>query len=111
MGFGFLKELLRDEAGKLINAQEGKTRALRQWRFKSLNEIDPGLVSKYIDESKKHQLAGNIIKPTKKPLIVPSELTSALNKYKLSDKFESYSLTHKREFTDYITEASGKKPS
>ena len=31
---------LKDEAKKLINAQEGKTKGLRQWRFSSLKEIE-----------------------------------------------------------------------
>ena len=30
---------LKDEAGLLINAQEGTTKGLRQWRFKSAQEI------------------------------------------------------------------------
>jgi uncharacterized protein YdeI (YjbR/CyaY-like superfamily) len=30
---------LKDEKGVLINAQEGTTKGLRQWRFKSAGEI------------------------------------------------------------------------
>ena len=35
---------LSDQKGVLENAQEGKTKALRQWRFHNVNEIDSNLV-------------------------------------------------------------------
>ena len=36
--------LLKDKHKKLINAQEGKTKALRQWRFYDISEIDLSLI-------------------------------------------------------------------
>ena len=37
---GFIKGVfLHDDYNKLINAQEGKTKAMRQWRFESIDEI------------------------------------------------------------------------
>lgn len=101
----FQGALLKDKTKKLINAQEGKTKALRQWRFTTPDEIDPKLISAYINESKDHQLAGHAIKPEKKPLVMPRILTEALNKHQLSEAFENFSLSHKREYTDYIREA------
>ncbi len=35
----FQGALLADEAGVLMNAQEGVTKAMRQWRFQSKSEI------------------------------------------------------------------------
>ena len=35
---------LKDKQKKLINAQEGVTKALRQWRFSSVDEIEPELI-------------------------------------------------------------------
>jgi uncharacterized protein YdeI (YjbR/CyaY-like superfamily) len=35
---------LKDEAGVLINATEGITKAMRQWRFNSVEEIDDRLI-------------------------------------------------------------------
>ena len=42
---------LKDESKKLINAQKGKTKALRQWRFTAANEIDEKLIMAYIREA------------------------------------------------------------
>ena len=36
---------LKDKHQKLINAQEGVTKALRQWHFEKGDEIDPDIVS------------------------------------------------------------------
>lgn len=36
----FQGALLEDAAGLLINAQEGKTKALRQWHMRSVDDID-----------------------------------------------------------------------
>src|SRR5687768_15659821 len=38
---------LKDEAGLLVNANEGTTKSLRQWRFTSIDEIDEKLVLHY----------------------------------------------------------------
>lgn len=97
---------LKDEAGKLINAQEGKTKGMRQWRFKSKDEVDDNLVLSYIQEAIENQEQGMEVKPEKKPLILPDELKEALaSDSELSEIFEALSLTYKREFADYITEA------
>ena len=47
--------LLTDKAKKLINAQEGRTNALRQWRFESIDEIDESLIRAYLDEAIENQ--------------------------------------------------------
>ena len=43
--------LLRDKNRVLINAQEGKTKALRQWRMSSAEEIRPELIQSYVKEA------------------------------------------------------------
>jgi uncharacterized protein YdeI (YjbR/CyaY-like superfamily) len=45
--------LLKDEKNMLVNAQEGVTKALRQWRFESVQEIasNSDLLTKYILEA------------------------------------------------------------
>lgn len=40
-----------DDDGVLINAQEGKTKALRQWRFSSIKEIKVRKIKAYIREA------------------------------------------------------------
>ena len=98
--------LLKDETNKLINAQEGKTQALRQWRFKSIDEIEEKLVLKYLNEAIENQQQGKEIKPQKKPLIIPKELQTTFKFYpSLAMSFESLTLTKKRDFCTYILEA------
>ena len=43
--------LLKDESAVLMNAQEGITKSLRQWRFTSKDEIDEKLLLAYIVEA------------------------------------------------------------
>ena len=47
----------KDKQKKLINAQEGVTKALRQWRFSSVDEIVPELIKAYIHEAINNQQA------------------------------------------------------
>jgi len=98
---------LKDKQKKLINAQEGVTKALRQWRFSSVDEIEPELIKAYIDEAINNQQAGKTIKPAKnKPLIIPELLADVLvKKPKLKDCFRQFSLSKQREFADYLVQA------
>lgn len=43
--------LLEDRKKVLINAQEGKTKALRQWRMNSPNDIKPAAINVYVREA------------------------------------------------------------
>lgn len=98
--------LLSDPAKKLINAQEGVTKAMRQWRFESPKEIDADLILQYINEAIANQEAGLEIKPEKKPLVIPELLQAALDKDSLlNSKFEALNLTKKREFAEHIGSA------
>lgn len=98
--------LLKDSKGVLINAQEGKTSAMRQWRFTNADEIDANLIKSYVLEAVQNQKEGKVIKPKKKPLIIPELLQKELDANPaLKEKFESFSLSHKREFADHISEA------
>ncbi len=96
---------LKDEAGVLINAQEGKTIGLRQWRFTDKREIKKKVLEAYVKEAIKNSLDGLEIHPkrTKKKLVVPDELKAEL---KTNKKFKAAyeTLTHgrKREVCDYI---------
>jgi len=102
----FNGSFLKDEANVLINAQEGKTKGMRQWRFSSLKEIDEELLKAYIEEAIQNQKEGKEIKPEKKPLIIPDELKEAFtSNSQLSESFQELSLSCKREYAEYITEA------
>ena len=59
---------LSDPNNVLINAQDGRTKGLRQWRFTSIKEIKPALVKKYVLEAIQNAKDGKEIKPEKKSL-------------------------------------------
>lgn len=99
---------LNDDLKVLTNAQAGKTKAMRQWRFTSMEAIDDEAVLAYIEEAIQNQKDGKIIKPTrtKKPLVIPPVLQAVLtNNSLLATHFETFSLTNKRDFADYIRSA------
>lgn len=98
--------LLKDSQNVLINAQEGKTQAMRQWRFNKDSKINTKLLRIYIQDAIDNEKKGLRIIPTKKPLIIPPELSTILKKNKrLANSFEKLTLSKKREFTAYISEA------
>ena len=98
---------LSDPAKVLINATEGRTRGLRQWRFTSMKEIKPALVKKYVREAVENEKAGKRIKPEKKPLPeIPAELATAFKKDKaLKTSFDALTFGKKREYLDHIQDA------
>ena len=97
---------LPDNSKVLINAQEGKTQAMRQWRFESIDQINVDLVKVYIQDAIQNQKDGKEFKPTKKPLIIPDTLKEVLNSMDgLGTAFENLSLTMKREYAEYIDSA------
>lgn len=98
---------LKDTADVLVNAQKGKTKALRQWRFSSAQEINQDLLRNYILEAIENAKAGKKISPAKpKPLSMPSELAKALHKDAVaSEKFDALKPGQKKEFARYIEDA------
>jgi len=49
---------MKDEHKLLVNAQENKTKALRQMRFETIEEIDKNLVLLYVKEAIENQKLG-----------------------------------------------------
>ena len=98
--------LLRDEHNVLVNAQEGKTKALRQWRFTSETEIEKDKVRLYVEEAIANQKQGKEIKPEKKELVIPQELLLKLQEDRsFREKFEALAPYKQREYAGYIEEA------
>lgn len=54
--------VLYDRYQVLQNAQEGKTKALRQWRFHSAEEIDEEKIMEYIHEAIQNEKDGKVWK-------------------------------------------------
>ena len=98
---------LKDKSKKLFNAQNGKTKALRQWRFNSADEIDDKLVLQYVKEAIKNQKDGKEIKPEKKKSIqLPDELNSVFKKSKsIKRSFKELTPYKQREYAEYISTA------
>lgn len=97
---------LKDEHNVLVNAQEEKTKALRQMRFESIDDIDENLVLAYVKEAIENQKLGKEIKPDrrKKETVIPPELQNVLvNDLKTS--FENLSPYKQREYCEYISSA------
>lgn len=98
--------LLKDEAGRLINAQEGITKSLRQWRFYSLQEIenDRELIRVYVTEAMALSKRNLEIKPQRNAsLSIPTALEEALEAdERLKISFNALSLSKKRDFCEYI---------
>jgi len=100
--------LLKDAHKVLINAQEGKTQAMRQWRFTKDSKIDKKLLLSYIEEAILNEKKGLRIKPTKKnkPLIIPKELNEFLaDNTELANSFNSLSVSKRKDFAEYINTA------
>ncbi|MEK6481133.1 DUF1801 domain-containing protein [Catalinimonas sp. 4WD22] len=99
--------LLADEHHVLINAQEGKTQALRQWRFISVNELEPDIINEYVREAIAHQKAGIQVKMSKpKAVALPQIMKNALEEDKVLDRaFHDLSPAKRREYAAYISQA------
>jgi len=99
--------LLKDDDGVLLNAQEGATRALRQWRMNSARDIKAAVIKRYVREAIELVRDGKSIAPTrKKPLVVPPELQQALGKSKAAqEKFLAMTLGKQREYAEYVSSA------
>lgn len=103
----FQGALLKDHEKVLINAQEDKTKAQRQWRFKLLEDINGKLISKYIREAIDNQKKNKEIKPNRsKPITIPEELKETfLQDRELESRFSTFTKGKQREFANYISEA------
>ena len=99
--------LLNDQNKFLVNAQEGKTKALRQWRMTSSKDIKVRTIKQYLMEAISLAEAGKEIKPNRnKPIIVPAELENVLAANPKAKKlFDELNKTRRREFADHISEA------
>ncbi|RED26233.1 uncharacterized protein YdeI (YjbR/CyaY-like superfamily) [Flavobacterium cutihirudinis] len=101
---------LKDEKKKLINAQEDVTKSLRQWRFKSKEEINEKEILEYIAEAIENEKQGKIIKPSKKEAIISELLEKEMNQNPaLKDAFQKFSPYKQYEFLEYIETAKQEK--
>ena len=101
---------LKDEAKVLVNANEGMTKGLRQWRFTSAADVNDKLVLHYINEAIANEKAGLSIKPEKKESMQCDFFESELKKdSKLNAAFENFSLYKQKEFWEFMATAKQEK--
>ena len=100
---------LQDSEQVLINAQQGTTKGLRQWRFSSAEEIRKlgTTIQAYLEEAIRNQEAGKEIKPDRnKALVIPEELDLAFGSNpSLKESFEALSLSRKRDYAEHVGSA------
>src|SRR5690554_1122101 len=73
--------ILKDPKGVLENAQEGKTKAMRSWRFTTVEGIDRESVLAYMREAMENREKGLEIEPEKKGTpIIPTLLEEQLER-------------------------------
>ncbi len=104
---------LSDPLGVLKNAQEGKTKAMRHWKFTSESDIDPKQVLAYVSEAISNQENDRVLPPSKKSpkrFEVPAMLNEVLEKDKnLKVAFQSLTEYKRNEFNEYINSAKQEK--
>ncbi len=99
----FYGVFLKDDLNVLVNANEGVTKALRQWRFTSKSEINEKQILKYIKEAIENEKNGLSIKPERKPELVSTLLENEFKSNNiLNEAFQKLSLSKRNEFTEYI---------
>jgi len=98
---------LKDKHKVLVNAQDGKTKALRQWRFTSVEQIDENRILAYIKEAIDVAKEGKTIVPAKfTPVAIPGILQTALKKNKaLKKAYDGLTPGKQKEYNLYIIEA------
>ncbi len=100
--------LLKDEGGYLTNAQEGKTKAMRQWRFYQIDDILRAPVKEYIQESVSYFMQHIKVTPsiTNSETELPEALKNALNRdEELMLQWYKLSPGAQREYAGHIAEA------
>ncbi|WP_297692622.1 DUF1801 domain-containing protein [uncultured Eudoraea sp.] len=102
---------LSDPKGVLVNAQEGKTKSMRHWKFKSERDIDEAVVLSYIEEAIANQKKGFEIKPSPKTeIIIPKLLKDVLLENPgLNEQFNTMAPYKQRDYCGYISEAKQQK--
>ncbi|AXG71572.1 bacteriocin-protection, YdeI or OmpD-Associated [Kordia sp. SMS9] len=99
--------LLKDEANMLVNAQEGKTQAMRHWKFTASDRIDEALVQQYVNEAIQHQLEGKTVVFKKESTVtLPEALANAFTtNTALKEAFQTLTNYKRKEYIEHIATA------
>jgi len=108
----FNGSLINDKYGRLHNAQEGKTKALRQLRYTDASEIKEDELLYYLNEAISNQKKALEVKAVKsvKKVVLPIELTSAFSINKNLEKaFKALTPGRQKEYAEHIASAKQEK--
>ena len=104
--------LLKDAHKKLINAQEGKTAAMRQWQFETNEDAveNDKLIVAYVNEAIQNEKAGKRIKSKKPIKKAPSKMPNLMEElfsknHELESAFRELTPGKQKEYIEYIVEA------
>ncbi len=104
----FQGALINDVYKVFINAQEGKTKAMLQWRFTTKEEIKAEQISDYVHQAIDNLDRGIEIKPQKNTseVVIPDLLSKAMNEQnEFKEHFYSLSRSKQREYCEHIQQA------
>jgi len=97
---------LKDEKNLLVNAQEGITKSLRQWRFSTKEEVDEKVMLAYILEAIENEKLGKSFKPERKKVIISGFFEKELGaNTNLAEAFQKFPPYKQNEFLEYIETA------
>ncbi|SIQ38216.1 YdeI/OmpD-associated family protein [Maribacter ulvicola] len=104
---------LSDPEKVLVNAQEGKTMAMRHWKFSSSENIDEKMVTAYIKEAIENQKKGlslKVKKNSKTKFEIPAHLSIALeNNEDIKAAFSQLTYSKQKDYAKYIATAKQEK--
>jgi len=102
---------LKDPKKVLENAQEGKTKAMRHWKFNTKEDIDEAAVLSYFLEAISNQKKGLSLVPGKNmPISIPPSLKKALDEnLGIKRNYENLPPYKQREYCEYISQAKQEK--
>ena len=99
---------LADKHNLLRNAQDGKTKAMRQVIYKTIEDIDEGILYDYVKEAILNQKEGKVVKPdrSKKETVIPPELKTVFGvNSELKMAFDKLTPGKQREYCDHVASA------
>lgn len=101
--------LLSDPYEVLVNAQEGKTRMMRHWRFGAQDKLPVTKVRAYLKMAVNNAADGkkiSAVAPKRTALQIPEPLQSALSRRKaLKRAFSQLSHARQRDYCQYLLDA------
>jgi uncharacterized protein YdeI (YjbR/CyaY-like superfamily) len=104
---------LKDPKNVLVNAQEGKTKSMRHWKFTSIDQINRREVLSYMKEAVENQKKRCVLKAQKEPrpkIKVPLLLASALKENELAKRnFDALPPYKQNEYSEFISTAKLEK--